>query len=95
MFEFDLGPFASVIGDICVKVEVASKPAEEIEEDDTEGVDLYKGSVSVAYGHLDVITSSGPRTKGNRKAFVLERLDMHANVFKGRTCVISAGLGNN
>ena len=30
--------------------------------------------------------------KSCTKAFVLERLDMHANVIKGRACVISAGL---
>ena len=36
--ELGLGPFASVTEDIRVKMEVASKPAEEIEEEGTEGV---------------------------------------------------------
>ena len=48
--ELGLGPLASVTEDIRVKMEVASKPAEEIEEEGTEGVDLYRGSFSLAYG---------------------------------------------
>ena len=47
--ELGLGPFANVTDDIRVKLEVASKPAEEIQEEGTEGVDLYKGSFSLAY----------------------------------------------
>ena len=40
---------------IFFKVEVVSNPAEEIEEEDTEGVDLYKGSFSLANGTLTLI----------------------------------------
>ena len=48
--ELGLGSFASVTDDICLKSEVALKPAEEFEEEDTEVVDLYKGSFSLAFG---------------------------------------------
>ena len=40
------------------KLEVASKPAEEIEEEDTEGVGLHKGSFSLAYGTLTLLRVS-------------------------------------
>ena len=61
-----LGPFASVTEDIRVKIEVASKPAEEIEEKDTEGVDLYKGSFSLAYGTLALLRDTKMHLKRNR-----------------------------
>ena len=64
--ELGLGPFASVTEDICVKMEVASKPAEEIEEEDTEGVDLYKGSFSLAYGTLTLLRDTKMHLKRNR-----------------------------
>jgi len=48
-------PFTDVIEDIRAKMEVAAKPKEEIEEEDTEGVDLYKGSFSLAYGTLTLL----------------------------------------
>ena len=48
--ELGLGPFANVAEDINVKMEVPSKPAEEIEEEGTEGVDLYRDSFTLAYG---------------------------------------------
>ena len=38
-----------------VNMVVASKPAKEFEEEDTEGVDLYKGSFSLAYGTLTLL----------------------------------------
>ena len=39
-----------------MKMEVAAKPAEEIEEKNTEGVDLYKGlPLSLAYGTLTLL----------------------------------------
>ena len=53
--ELGLGPFANVTDDIRVKLEVASKPAEKIEEEGTEDVDLYKGSFSLAYGTLTLL----------------------------------------
>ena len=64
--ELGLGPFASVTEDIRVKIEVASKPAEEIEEKDTEGVDLYKGSFSLAYGKLALLRVTKMYLKRNR-----------------------------
>merc|ERR1719230_1062787 len=48
-------PFSSVIEDVRVRLEQNSKPAEEIEEEDTEGVDLYKGAFSLAYGTLTLL----------------------------------------
>ena len=53
--ELGLGPFASGTEDIRVKMEVTPNPVEEIEEVDTEGVDLYKGSSSLAYGTLTLL----------------------------------------
>ena len=64
--ELGLGPFVSVTEDIRVKIEVASKPAEEIEEEDTEGVDLYKGSFSLAYGTLTLLRVTKMHLKRNR-----------------------------
>ena len=45
---------------------VESKPAEEIEEEDTEGVDLYKGSFSLAYGTLTLLHDTKMHLKCNR-----------------------------
>merc|ERR1719473_7443 len=59
-------PFAGVIEDIREKMEVASKPAEEIEEEDTEGVDLYKGAFSLAYGTLTLLRDTKMRLKRNK-----------------------------
>ena len=66
MSELGLGPFVSVTKDIRVKIEVASKPAEEIAEEDTEGVDLYKGSFSFAYGMLTLLRDMKIHLKRNR-----------------------------
>merc|ERR1711871_612062 len=59
-------PFAKVIDDIRTKMEVAAKPAEEIEDEDTEGVDLYKGSFSLAYGTLTLLRDTKMHLKRNR-----------------------------
>ena len=45
---------------------VESKPAEEVEEEDTEGVDLYKGSFSMAYGTLTLLHDTKMHLKLNR-----------------------------
>merc|ERR1719277_1426485 len=61
-----LAPFESVIEDVRAKMEVASKPKEEIEEEDTDGVDLYKGSFSLAYGTLTLLRDTKMHLKRNR-----------------------------
>merc|ERR1740117_1205700 len=61
-----IAPFASVIEEVRVKMEVASKPVEEIEDEDTEGVDLYKGSFSLAYGTLTLLRDTKMHLKRNR-----------------------------
>ena len=42
------------------------KPAEEIEEEDTESVDLYNGSFSLAYGTLTLLRDAKMHLKRNR-----------------------------
>jgi len=64
--EIGMGPFAAVAEDIRAKMEVASKPVEEIEEEDTEGVDLYKGSFSLAYGTLTLLRDTKMHLKRDR-----------------------------
>merc|ERR1719145_14019 len=59
-------PFADVIDAIRTKMELASKPAEEVEEEDTEGVDLYKGAFSLAYGTLTLLRDTKMHLKRNR-----------------------------
>merc|ERR1719230_1705031 len=59
-------PFDAVIDDVRTKLETASKPAEEIEEEDTEGVDLYKGSFSLAYGTLTLLRDTKLHLKRER-----------------------------
>jgi len=61
-----VSPFTEVIEEIRAKLEVASKPAEEIEEEDTEGVDLYKGSFSLAYGTLTLLRDTKMHLKRDR-----------------------------
>merc|ERR1719335_1828165 len=58
--------FAGVVESIRVKLETASKPAEEIEEEDEDGVDLYKGSFSLAYGTLTLLRDTKLRLKRNK-----------------------------
>eukprot|EP00928_Gymnodinium_smaydae_P008457 TRINITY_DN13082_c1_g1_i1.p1 TRINITY_DN13082_c1_g1~~TRINITY_DN13082_c1_g1_i1.p1 ORF type:complete len:201 (-),score=56.31 TRINITY_DN13082_c1_g1_i1:44-646(-) len=59
-------PFGDVIEEVRAKMEVAAKPAEEIEEEDTDGVDLYKGSFSLAYGTLTLLRDTKMHLKRNR-----------------------------
>merc|ERR1719326_641397 len=76
MKEFDSGtwksgvgflmPFNTIIEKVRTKMEVSSKPREEVEEEDTEGVDLYKGSFSLAYGTLTLLRDAKMRLKQNR-----------------------------
>ena len=61
-----LEPFADVIDAVRAKMEVASKPEEELEEEDDEGVDLYKGSFSLAYGTLTLLRDTKMHLKRNR-----------------------------
>ena len=49
-----------------MKMEVAAKPAEEIEEEGTEGVDLYRDSFSMAYGTLALLRDTKMYPKRNR-----------------------------
>jgi len=58
VWEADVGfmePFASVIGAVRAKLDAASKKVEEEDEEDEEGVDLYKGNFSLAYGTLTLL----------------------------------------
>merc|ERR1719181_2054303 len=59
-------PYDGVIDELRSKMEVASKPKEEIEEEDTEGVDLYKGAFSLAYGTLTLLRDAKMHLKQNR-----------------------------
>jgi len=59
-------PFAPIIEEVRSKMEVAAKPEEYIEEEDTEGVDLYKGSFSLAYGTLTLLRDTKMHLKKDR-----------------------------
>jgi elongation factor 3 len=59
-------PFTDVIDEVRAKMLIAAKPAEEIEEEDTEGVDLYKGSFSLAYGTLTLLRDTKMHLKRDR-----------------------------
>merc|ERR1719145_193492 len=59
-------PFCDVVEEIRKTMEVASKPEEEIEEEDTDGVDLYKGSFSLAYGTLTLLRDTKMHLKRDR-----------------------------
>merc|ERR1712023_217806 len=59
-------PFTDVIEELRTKMESASSPEEEVEEEDTEGVDLYKGSFSLAYGTLTLLRDAKMHLKQNR-----------------------------
>merc|ERR1739838_412080 len=61
-----LEPYTGVIEDVRAKLEVALKPAEEIEDDDTDGVDLYKGNFSLAYGTLTLLRDTKTHLKRDR-----------------------------
>merc|ERR1711975_85759 len=58
--------FSDKIEELRAKMEVASKPKEEIEEEDTEGVDLYKGAFSLAYGTLTLLRDAKMHLKRDR-----------------------------
>merc|ERR1711976_933959 len=60
-----VAPFTDIIDGVRAKMEVASKP-EEVEEEDTEGVDLYKGSFSLAYGTLTLLRDTSMHLKRER-----------------------------
>jgi len=59
-------PFGSIIEEARTKMEVSAKEEEEIEEEDTEGVDLYKGAFSLAYGTLTLLRDTKMHLKRNR-----------------------------
>jgi elongation factor 3 len=59
-------PFDAVIDAVRAKMEVANKPEEEIEVEDLDGVDLYKGSFSLAYGTLTLLREAKMHLKQNR-----------------------------
>merc|ERR1712134_33661 len=59
-------PFDAVIESVRLKMDAASKPAEEVEEEDEEGVDLYRGNFSLAYGTLTLLRDSKMRLKRNK-----------------------------
>jgi len=48
-------PFSSIIDEVRAKMDAASSKVEEEEEEDEEGVDLYKGNFSLAYGTLTLL----------------------------------------
>jgi elongation factor 3 len=59
-------PYDAVIDDCRTKLELASKPKEEIEDEDLDGVDLYKGSFSLAYGTLTLLRDTKLHLKRER-----------------------------
>merc|ERR1712127_1116780 len=59
-------PFAGIIDEVRLKIEVSAKPEEYIEDEDTEGVDLYKGSFSLAYGTLTLLRDTKMHLKKDR-----------------------------
>ena len=57
-------PFDSDVEELRAKMEVASKPRKEAEEEDTEGVDLYKDAFSLAHGTLTLLLmQDAPETR--------------------------------
>merc|ERR1711904_473171 len=59
-------PFDGVIENVRAKMDAASKPAEEVEEEDEDGVDLYRGGFSLAYGTLTLLRDTKMRLKRNK-----------------------------
>merc|ERR1711981_1413912 len=59
-------PFVAVIEEVRDKLQLASKPEEEIEDEDDEGVDLYKGNFSLAYGTLTLLRDTKMHLKRNK-----------------------------
>jgi elongation factor 3 len=69
LWEKDVGfiePFSKVVGEICSKLQASTKAPEEVEEEDEEGVDLYKGNFSLAYGTLTLLRDASMRLKRNK-----------------------------
>jgi len=64
----DIGyaPFDAVIEAVRTKMEVSLKVEEEMEDEDLEGVDLYKGNFSLAYGTLTLLRDAKMHLKQNR-----------------------------
>jgi elongation factor 3 len=58
--------YRGVIEEIKAKMEIALKDDEEIEDEDTEGVDLYKGGFSLAYGTLTLLRDTKMHLKRER-----------------------------
>merc|ERR1719409_1661587 len=58
--------YSGVIEEIKAKMEIALKDDEEIEDEDTEGVDLYKGGFSLAYGTLTLLRDTKMHLKRER-----------------------------
>merc|ERR1711904_349971 len=59
-------PFDAVIEEVREKMAAALKPVEEAEIEDEEGVDLYRGSFSLAYGTLTLLRDTKMRLKRNK-----------------------------
>jgi len=68
IWKADVGyaPFDTVIEAVRAKMEFSLKPAEEIEDEDLDGVDLYKGAFSLAYGTLTLLRDAKMHLKKNR-----------------------------
>merc|ERR1719162_1297897 len=66
MDQVGYAPFDVIIDDVRSKLELASTPEQEVEEEDEEGVDLYKGNFSLAYGTLTLLRDARMRLKRNR-----------------------------
>merc|ERR1711865_1011662 len=59
-------PFDAVIEAVRAKMTVSLKEDEEMEDEDLEGVDLYKGNFSLAYGTLTLLRDAKMHLKQNR-----------------------------
>merc|ERR1711865_922838 len=59
-------PFDAVIEAVRSKMEVSLSPEEEMEDEDLDGVDLYKGHFSLAYGTLTLLRDAKMHLKQNR-----------------------------
>merc|ERR1711865_324109 len=68
MWKNDIGyaPFDAIIESVRVKMEVSGKVEEEMEDEDDDGVDLYKGNFSLAYGTLTLLRDAKMHLKQNR-----------------------------
>merc|ERR1711957_592343 len=64
--EIGYAPFDAVIEAVRTKMEVSLKVEEEMEDEDLEGVDLYKGNFSLAYGTLTLLRDAKMHLKRDR-----------------------------